>query len=133
MEQHAIDLFNLYAHFPVALLALYGLTLFLPISASRCVATLIACAIAWGLFKHFDSNLKWWVDTWTHTFLVPSMNAPEGLEFMVREAYVRGFFTCTCIVLGILLIMLPWIASSYVRSAIAIRAKAPAKGSVTAL
>ncbi|MEM6987352.1 MAG: hypothetical protein AAF499_12535 [Pseudomonadota bacterium] len=134
MEQYALKLFNLYAHFPVVLMFAYALTLFLPLSASRVVASLIGVAITWGLIKHFDANLKWWIDTWAHTAFVPKLNAPEGLEFMMREAYVRGFFTCICWVLSGFLILVPLVANSYVRSSIAMRSKSTtAKGSSSPL
>ncbi|MEM9601289.1 MAG: hypothetical protein AAGA11_00380 [Pseudomonadota bacterium] len=133
MEQHALKLFNLYAHFPVVLMGAYVLTLFLPLSASRFFASLIGVAITWGLFKHFDANLQWWVDTWAHTAFVPSMTAPEGLEYLMREAYMRGFFTCLCWVLGGLLIFVPLAANSYVQSAVAMRSRVSAKGPVSPL
>lgn len=129
MEQHAIKLFNIYAHWPLALMFAYGAAFFLPLSASRFVACVVGLAISWGLVMHFDDNLAWWVNTWAHTAVVPDMNAPEGLDMMLREAYVRGFFTCVCCVLAALLVLVPLVADSYIRSAIAMRARlATAKG-----
>ena len=133
MEQHAVKLFNLYAHFPTALMVLYALTLFLPLSASRILASLIGAAIAWGLWVHFDTNLAWWTAKYINSSLIPTLNAPEGLDYLVREAFIYGFYSCFCVCLGTSLVIVPLAAGSHVRSTLVARARASAKSSATAL
>ncbi len=123
MEQIAYKLFNMSAHWPTVLLFIYGMTLFLPLTASRVLAFILALAISVGLLVHFKRNLNYWTERFIDSRFFPDLGAPEGLEYLLREAFIFGFFSCFCVASAVAMIAIPLASISHVRTSIATQAR----------